>query len=118
MADPNAASLVKRYVAAFNARDWDALAEILDEDLVHDDFDGERQIGRDAFRRQLAARASERRETLADVAVLAASDSGRAGAEFTLRGQTPDGRSFALAAGEFYDTANGRISRISSFARR
>lgn len=115
---PDTEALIRAYVEAVNARDGATLMGILDADLVHDDFDGTRAIGREAFRERLAARARDRRETMADVEVLVSPTSGRAAAEFTLRGESAAGESLAVPAGEFYDTDDGRISRIASYSRQ
>jgi hypothetical protein len=41
---------IRKYYAAFNARDWDAMCALLTDDVAHDVCQGKRQTGRAAFR--------------------------------------------------------------------
>jgi steroid delta-isomerase-like uncharacterized protein len=45
--------VITAYYAAFNRGDWDGMCALLSDDVAHDLNQGERQLGRDAFRRFL-----------------------------------------------------------------
>ncbi|WAJ26221.1 nuclear transport factor 2 family protein [Antarcticirhabdus aurantiaca] len=109
-------ALLRRFVDALNASDWDAALACLDDDVAIDGTTGERSIGRDAFREALAAEARRVRRSIGDLVVMVAPDGVHAAAEFTLRGEPADGqgRSFSVPAGLFFEIADGRIARISA----
>ncbi len=109
-------ALVRRFVVALNATDWDAALACLDDDVAIDRGTGERSIGREAFRDSLAAEARRVRSSIGDLVVMVALDGAHAAAEFTLRGEPADGqgRSFSVPAGLFFEIADGRIARISA----
>ena len=46
--------ILTRYYAAFNAGDWQGMLDCLDDDVVHDINQGERQHGKAAFAQFLA----------------------------------------------------------------
>lgn len=109
-------ALLRRFVDALNASDWDAALACLDDDVVLDGDAGERAIGREAFRDGLAAEARSNRRSIGDLVVMTAPDGLHAAAEFSLRGEPADGSgpSFSVPAGLFFEVADGRIARISA----
>ena len=125
MADPqDTRALVRRYLDAFNASDFDAMEAVLHEDVAHDVNQGERQIGRDAFRRFNMEMARHYDEQLADIVVMVDEHGGRAAAEFTVRGvyreTAPDmpaasDQSYSLPAGIFFEVYDGEITRVSTY---
>ena len=123
MSQDETRALIKRYFAAFNASDYDAMEALLHDDVAHDINQGEREIGHDAFRRFNAQMARHYRETLRDIEIMVAESGIRAAAEFTVDGQyiaTADGlppasgQSYSLPAGIFFEVDDGRISRVST----
>lgn len=125
MADPaSTRALVRRYLDAFNASDFDAMEDTLAEDVAHDINQGGREIGRDAFRRFNMAMARHYDERLADVAVMVDEHGTRAAAEFTVRGvyrETAEGmppaadQSYSLPAGIFFAVEDDAITRVSTY---
>ena len=125
MADPQETrALVRRYLDAFNASDFDAMEETLHEDVAHDVNQGEREIGRDAFRRFNMDMARHYDERLSDIVVMVDEHGGRAAAEFTVRGiyrATAEGvphaadQSYSLPAGIFFAIEDGEIVRVSTY---
>jgi steroid delta-isomerase-like uncharacterized protein len=115
MPPADAETLLRRFINALNASDWDAALACLDDDVAIDDAAGGRTIGREAFRDALAADARRVRRTIGDLVLMVSTDGAHAAAEFTLRGEAVDGRggSFSVPAGLFFETADGRITRIS-----
>jgi steroid delta-isomerase-like uncharacterized protein len=119
-----ALALLTRYYAAFNAGDWEGMLDCLSEDVAHDLNQGDRQIGKAAFREFLAHMERCYKERL-DGIVLMASDDGLSGAaEFMVHGQylatdegLPEaaGQSYVLPAGAFFAFAEGRITRVTVY---
>lgn len=129
MTDPNpreaAIATVRRYYDAFNAGDREARLSLLAEDVAHDVNQGDREIGREAFRAFLARMDRCYRERLDDLVIMASEDGRRAAAEFTVHGEylaadvglpPARGQGYVLPAGAFLalDDAGG-ISRVSTY---
>ncbi|MBO0662602.1 nuclear transport factor 2 family protein [Jiella sp. MQZ9-1] len=117
-------TLIHRYLEAFNTGDLDTMFVCLDEDVAHDVNEGEREIGREAFRRFMAAMHRHYDETLADIVVFASEDGSRAAAEFTVRGryiETAAGlpeashQAYSIPAGQFFTIDDGKISRLTTY---
>ena len=117
-------ALIRRYLDAFNASDFDAMEAKLAEDVVHDVNQGEREVGREAFRRFNMEMARHYDERLSDIVVMVDEHGTRAAAEFTVRGiyrETADGlppardQSYSLPAGIFFEVDDGEITRVSTY---
>ena len=117
-------SLLERYYAAFNARDWEAMLACLSDDVAHDINQGERQTGKAAFRQFLAHMERCYRERLSDISLMANEDGTHAAAEFVVHGEyiTTDeglpeakGQIYTLPAGAFIAVEQGRIVRLTMY---
>ena len=117
-------SLLERYYAAFNARDWEAMLACLSDDVAHDINQGERQTGKAAFRQFLAHMERCYRERLSDIALMTNEDGTRAAVEFVVHGEyiTTDeglpeakGQIYTLPAGAFIAVEQGRIVRLTMY---
>ncbi|MGE0233388.1 MAG: nuclear transport factor 2 family protein [Flavobacteriaceae bacterium] len=104
---------IDAFLSAYSRRDIAAVLGLLDEEAVLEDDKGNRQIGREAFERFFVARFAHGRETIGDKALMASEDGSRGAAEFTLRGEREDGRSFSLNKGLFFALDAGTITRVS-----
>ena len=122
MSDEKALSLVRSFLNALNASDHDAALALVSDDVAHDPFDGEREIGREKLRWRLGLRTRHFDERLADITVMNAPGGIRAAAEFTVRGtyrKTAEGlpeatgQTYALPGGMFFEIGGGEITRIS-----
>jgi len=122
-ADATTAEVVRAYYAAFNRGDWDGMCALLSEDVAHDLNQGERQLGREAFRRFLDRMAKSYREQLRDVVVMTAAD-GRAAAEYVVEGEylatdeglpPARGQRYVLPGGAFFEVRGGRIRRVTNY---
>lgn len=118
------AGLIGRYYAAFNAGDWDGMAALLTDDVVHDVNQGGRETGRAAFRAFLDRMARHYAERVEELVVMESADGTRAAAEFTIHGRylvtdpgLPEarGQDYALPVGAFFEIADGRIARVTNF---
>lgn len=117
-------SLIARYYSAFNRAHWEAMLELLSEDVAHDLNQGERQIGRDRFRAFLQRMARCYLEVLSDVRIYASEDGRHAAAEYLVSGQylstdaglpAARGQRYRLPGGAFFDISDGLITRVSNY---
>jgi steroid delta-isomerase-like uncharacterized protein len=116
-------SVIRAYYAAFNRGDWDGMCALLSDDVAHDLNQGERQLGRAAFRRFLERMARSYREQLRDVAVMTDAD-GRAAAEYVVEGEylatdeglpPARGQRYVLPGGAFFEVQGGKIRRVTNY---
>lgn len=115
--------LVRRYYAAFNARDWIGMVACLSSDVIHDVNQGGRHQGKPHFSSFLAHMDKCYREELRDIVILSSADGAHAAAEFVVHGAylatdeglpPADGQNYVLPAGAFFDVKDGLISRVST----
>ncbi|WP_349365385.1 MAG: ketosteroid isomerase-related protein [Nitratireductor rhodophyticola] len=127
MSREEASGLVQSYLDALNASDHDAALALVSEDVAHDPFEGEREIGREKLRWRLGLAARHFDERLADIAVMSAPGGVRVAAEFTVRGTyraradgLPEatGQTYALPGGMFFEIDGGEITRITEQRNR
>ena len=116
--------LIRRYYAAFNRGDWEAMLDCLHEDVAHDLNQGERETGRDAFRTFLARMDRCYSEQLRKIVVMANEDGSRAAAEYEVHGTykfddeglpPARGQKYVLPGGAFFEIRAGRIARVSNY---
>lgn len=116
--------LVRRYYAAFNAADWEAMLACVTEDVTHDINQGRREHGIGAFRDFLGRMERSYRERIEDLVVMATPDGHRAAAEFTVHGTylnadaglpRADGQSYVLPVGAFFAIRHGKIARVTNY---
>ena len=116
--------VIERYFAAFNAGDVDGMLACLSEDVAHHVNEGKVRIGKDAFRAFCEHMNRCYREELTDMVVFSANAGERAAAEYVVNGtylETDDGlpaatgQSYRLPAGSFFDLAEGRITRVTTY---
>ena len=123
---PRAATLalLERYYAAFNAGDWQAMLDCLSDDVAHDLNQGERQVGKAAFKAFIAHMERCYKERLDDIVLMVSEDGTRAAAEFVVHGQylatdeglpEADGQTYVLPAGAFIAIDAGRITRLTIY---
>lgn len=120
----SAGNIIRAYYDAFNRGDVEGFLALLADDVVHDINQGERQVGRDAFRAFLARMNRNYRETLTDIVILEGGDGTRGAAEFVVHGeylQTDEGlpeargQTYVLPAGAFFEIRDGKVARISNY---
>ena len=117
------AELVSRYYDLFNRADWDGMVALLVDDVAHDLNQGERQVGRAAFRAFLDRMARSYREQLRDVVVMSG-PAGRVAAEYVVDGEylatdeglpPAAGQRYSLPGGAFFEVAGGTIRRVTNY---
>ena len=116
-------TLIGRYYAAFNARDWSGMIACLSDDVIHDVNQGGRHRGKAHFSSFLAHMDKCYREELKNIVILSNADGAHAAAEFVVHGAylatdeglpPANGQTYVLPAGAFFDVKGGLISRVST----
>ncbi len=119
-----ALALLTRYYAAFNAGDWQGMLDCLDDAVVHDINQGERQHGKAAFAAFLAHMERCYRERLDGIVLMASEDGLRGAAEFTVHGEylatdeglpQANGQTYVLPAGAIFGLSGGKIVRVTVY---
>lgn len=115
---------IRAYYAAFNGQDMDAFLALLDDDVVHDINQGERQVGKAAFAKFMDHMNTSYKEELKDMVIMANEDGTRGAAEFVVHGEylktdeglpEANGQKYVLPAGAFFELKNGKVARISNY---
>jgi steroid delta-isomerase-like uncharacterized protein len=117
-------NLVQQYYAAFNAGDMDTFLSLLTDDVIHDINQGERQIGKEAFKQFMACMNNNYKEQLVDMVIMATPDGKRAAAEFVVLGEylktdeglpEAQGQKYRLPAGAFFEIRDNKVARITNY---
>ncbi len=116
--------LIRDYYQKFNNGKFDAMVELLTENVVHDLNHGPTEVGREKFRAFLANMDKHYSEQVRDFIVLATDSPDRFAAEFFIEGTylksqpgLPEakGQSYRIRVGAFFTTESGRIQRITNY---
>ena len=117
-------SLIQSYYAAFNSGDREALLDLLDENVVHEIYEGSVETGKEAFRGFLHRMDQSYKETVEDLVIFTSDQADRVAAEFFIRGEylaTDDGlppargQTYHLRVGAFFEVKEGKISRVTNY---
>jgi steroid delta-isomerase-like uncharacterized protein len=115
-------ALILRFYAAYNRRDVDAMLDCVNDDVVHDVNQGQREIGKAALRAYLERILRCYQEELRDIVVLSIDDGTRAAAEFVQHGVYQDtepgmppagGQRYVLPGSGFFSVHMGKIARVA-----
>lgn len=116
--------LIQRYYAAFNRDDDEGLLALLTEDVAHEVNQGDREVGRAAFREFLQRMHRCYEERLVDLTYCVSADGTRAAAEYVVLGTykatdaglpPANGQTYRLAGGAFFAVEAGRIARVTNY---
>lgn len=119
-----AVELIQSYYAAFNAADMEAFLALLDDEVVHDINQGQRQVGKAAFADFMVHMNRCYREQLTDIVVMASADGQRAAAEFVVHGEylasdeglpAASGQRYVLPAGAFFEIRANKVARVTNY---
>ncbi len=119
-----AAALIRRYYAAFNAGDSEAMLALLTDDVIHDVNQGERRVGIEKFRAFNARMSHHYKEKLNDIIVTVSRTGERTAAEFNVEGTylvtdegLPEakGQTYTLPGGTFFAIHDGKIARVTTY---
>ncbi|NVP56659.1 ketosteroid isomerase-related protein [Mycoplana rhizolycopersici] len=119
-----AAEIIRAYYDAFNRQDMEAFLALLDENVVHDINQGERQVGKAAFATFMAHMNRCYKEELTDMVIMTSEDGSRGAAEFVVNGAylatdegLPEakGQTYKLPAGAFFEMKGDKVSRVTNY---
>ena len=122
--NPASQALIQHYYAAFNAGDMETFLNLLTDDVVHDINQGQREIGKAAFRAFMERMNRNYKEELVDMVIMSSEDGRRAAAEFVVLGEylvtdeglpIAKGQKYRLPAGAFFDIRDGKVARITNY---
>lgn len=122
--DTDSRKLIEGFCSAFNRGDWSGMLELVDEGVVHNPNQGEREVGRERFQTFLQTRARCYLEVLTEVRILVSKDGSHAAVEYVVSGQYMStdqglplarGQRYRLAGGAFFEITDGRIQCLSQF---
>jgi len=117
-------ALIEKYYAAFNAGNMDTFLSLLTDDVIHDINQGQREIGKEAFREFMNRMNRNYKEQLVDMVIMTSDDGKRAAAEFVVLGEylvtdeglpPAKGQKYRLPAGAFFDIRDGKVARITNY---
>jgi steroid delta-isomerase-like uncharacterized protein len=115
---------IEKYYAAFNMGDKEGVLSCLSDSIAHDINQGEREVGKEAFRAFLDRMDHAYSEQLSDIVILTSADGRRAAAEFMVDGvykqadegfPAAHGQKYRLPAGAFFDLDGEAIIRVSVY---
>lgn len=119
-----AAEIIRAYYDAFNRQDMAAFLALLDENVVHDINQGERQVGKAAFATFMAHMNRCYKEELTDMVIMTSEDGSRGAAEFVVNGAylatdegLPEakGQTYKLPAGAFFEVNGDKVTRVTNY---
>ncbi|WP_425456117.1 ketosteroid isomerase-related protein [Aliishimia ponticola] len=117
-------TVIETYFAAFNAGDVPGMLDCLSEDVAHHVNEGEIRRGKTLFAEFCAHMSRCYREELTGMVVFEAQGGTRAAAEYIVNGTyletdagLPEakGQTYRLPAGSFFDVADGKITRVTTY---
>ncbi len=116
--------VIKRYFAAFNLGDVESMLDCVSDDVAHHVNEGQIRRGKNAFAEFCAHMNRCYKEELTDIVVFEANGGTRGAAEFTVNGTyletdsgLPEakGQRYKLPGGSFFDMADGKITRVTTY---
>ncbi len=116
-------ALIRRYFAAFNAKDAAGMIACVADNVCHDVNQGGRREGVILFRDFLAHMNRCYDEQAVDLFVMVSPDGRRAAAEFVIEGRylatdtglpKARGQTYRLACGSFFEVSGGKIARVTT----
>ncbi len=115
---------VRAYYDAFNARKWDEMLSLVDENITHEPNQGKPRIGKTLFTDFMQHMDDSYSETLKDIVLFSSETEGRIAAEFVVHGiykkaeaglPPAHGQSYVLPAAAFLEVKNGKITRVTTY---
>ncbi|MFD1329622.1 nuclear transport factor 2 family protein [Mycoplana ramosa] len=109
-------AIAQDLVAALNARDYAAVAQLVDDDVAIAGIGERSEIGRAALRDRLARHFAAFDESYGDAAVMTAGGGSPVAVRLTARGRVSSGKSYATEKVLLMEIDGGRVTRLSLLA--
>ncbi len=119
-----AKSLIQQYYDSFNQQDMSTFLGLLDNQIIHEVNQGEKQIGLQPFTRFMDEMNEFYQETVKDLIIMANEEGTRASAEFIIEGvykktqatlPVAHNQRYALRCGAFFEIKNNKITRVTNY---
>ncbi len=116
--------LITKYYNFFNNKDYQGMLSLLSQDVVHDINQGERENGKESFKKFLGVMEVHYDETLKEIEISVSASGTRAAAEFICQGmykKTADGlppaknQKYSLPVGTFFEVKDEQITRVTNY---
>lgn len=117
-------TIASRFIEAVNARDFDTLARLVDEDIAFDSLTGQRTLGVEPLRTWVMSYLRHFDETFNDVVLMRDAFGQHVAADTTARGTyretMPDfpeasGQSYSIPSVFVFEIEDGAITRLSHY---
>jgi steroid delta-isomerase-like uncharacterized protein len=119
-----ALDIVRQYYAAFNARHWAGMLDLLAPDVRHEPNQGVVRVGKEKYAQFLQHMDDAYDEQLHDLVLMTDESGHRVAAEFVIRGvykkgeaglPPAHGQRYELPVGAFLEVKEGRITRVTTY---
>ena len=120
----NALEVVKAYYSAFNDKNWDAMIDLVSDDILHEPNLGEPRVGKELFKAFMKKMDESYEETLTNMKFYVSEDNdGSVAAEFTVNGlynkaeeglPEAEGQAYVLPAAAFLKVKDGKVTRVAT----
>lgn len=117
-------SVINSYYAAFNKQDVEGMLACLSDDVVHDVNEGNKEVGKELFKKFMNRMNVHYKENLEEIVVMTSKDQKHAAAEFYVVGKylktdpgLPEahGQTYKIKAGAFLELKDNKISRVTMY---
>jgi steroid delta-isomerase-like uncharacterized protein len=116
--------IIQRYYDYFNNRDTKSFLALLDDNVIHDINQGDREIGIEAFTAFIKRMDNAYEEKIKDIIIMTNQDGSRAAAEFTVEGvykssdkdlPVAQNQHYELQCGAFFEIKHDKITRVTNY---
>jgi steroid delta-isomerase-like uncharacterized protein len=116
--------IIRNYYAAFNAKNWQEMLDLVAEDIVHEPNQGTARHGKSLFQEFVAHMNNCYDETLSDIQLFSGEQEGRIAAEFVVNGiykkgeeglPVANGQTYILPAAAFIEVKEQKITRVTTY---
>lgn len=117
-------AVVTAYYQAFNQEDLEGFLALLTDDVIHDLNQGQREVGKAAFRDFMTEMFLHYSEQISQMNLMVSADGQRVAVESVVIGQylktqkglpEANGQKYQLAVGAFFELRAGKIARVTSY---
>lgn len=116
--------LIQLYYNFFNSRDWEGMLSLLDENIQHDENQGDAHFGKKEFHKFLLHMEECYSENLENLKIMVDTEGENASCKFVVNGKyiktdrnlpEASGQNYLIEAGTFFEISNDKISRVTTF---
>lgn len=115
---------VEAYYQAFNAKHWEAMLDLVADDIVHEPNQGAPRMGKSLFEAFVKKMEQAYDETLTNFTFYTEPTGGKVAVQFTVRGKylqaeeglpAAHGQTYHLPAAAFLKVEDGKITKVTTY---